>query len=60
MKPIRQATLQFLTHNELKALLAKAKQRSLRDFVMVLLAYPRTAGIGGMQHYEAKHRLGRR
>jgi site-specific recombinase XerD len=39
MKPIRQATLQFLTHNELKALLAKAKQRSLRDFVMVLLAY---------------------
>jgi site-specific recombinase XerD len=39
MKPRRQATLQFLTHNELKSLLAKAKQRSLRDFVMILLAY---------------------
>ncbi len=39
MKSRRQATLQFLTHNELKALLAKAKQRSVRDFVMILLAY---------------------
>ncbi len=35
----RQTTLQFLTHNELKALLAKAKQRSLRDFVMILVGY---------------------
>jgi site-specific recombinase XerD len=31
--------LQFLTQGELRALLAKAKQRGIRDYAMVLLAY---------------------
>ena len=35
----RQSTLKFLTQTELKALLDKAKRRSLRDYVMILLAY---------------------
>jgi len=35
----RQSTLNFLTQGELKALLIKAKQRDLRDYAMILLAY---------------------
>jgi len=35
----RQKTLQFLTQNELKALLNKAKTTSPRDYCMILLAY---------------------
>src|ERR1035441_830783 len=35
----RQSTLNFLTQNELKALLIKAKQTGLRDYAMILLAY---------------------
>lgn len=35
----RQQTLQFLTQNELKALLNKAKTESSRDYCMILLAY---------------------
>ena len=35
----RQKTLQFLTQNELKALLTKAKTESPRDYCMILLAY---------------------
>jgi type 1 fimbriae regulatory protein FimB len=35
----RQTTPQFLTKNELKALLDKAKKRSQRDYTMILLAY---------------------
>ena len=35
----RKETLQFLTQNELKALLIKAKQRDVRDYAMILLAY---------------------
>lgn len=35
----RQQTLQFLTQNELKALLNKAKTESPRDYCMILLAY---------------------
>jgi type 1 fimbriae regulatory protein FimB len=35
----RQTTIQFLTQNELKTLLNKAKLRSQRDYCMILLAY---------------------
>lgn len=35
----RQRSLQFLTQNELKALLTKAKTESPRDYCMILLAY---------------------
>lgn len=35
----RQSTLRFLTQGELKSLLLKAKQQSLRDYAMILLAY---------------------
>jgi len=35
----RKQTLHFLTQNELKALLNKAKQQSVRDYAMILLAY---------------------
>ncbi|HPF99354.1 MAG TPA: site-specific integrase [Kiritimatiellia bacterium] len=35
----RQETIQFLTHNELRALLDKAKRQSPRDYCMILLAY---------------------
>jgi type 1 fimbriae regulatory protein FimB len=35
----RQSTIRFLTQNELKALLDKAKKQSLRDYCMILLAY---------------------
>ncbi|HPG00217.1 MAG TPA: site-specific integrase [Kiritimatiellia bacterium] len=35
----RQETIQFLTHNELRALLDKAKKQSARDYCMILLAY---------------------
>lgn len=35
----RTETLTFLTQNEIKALLDKAKQSGARDFAMVLLAY---------------------
>ena len=35
----RQQTLQFLTQNELKALLNKAKTESIRNYCMILLAY---------------------
>ena len=35
----RSQTLQFLTHNELRALLDRAKRQSPRDYAMILLAY---------------------
>ena len=35
----RQSSLNFLTHNELKALLNKAKQKDFRTYAMLLLAY---------------------
>src|ERR1039458_9457988 len=35
----RSQSLQFLTQNELKALLGKAKKQSPRDHAMILLAY---------------------
>lgn len=35
----RSETLTFLTQNEMKALLDKAKQRGARDYAMILLAY---------------------
>jgi len=35
----RTKSLQFLTKAELKSLLSKAKQKSARDYAMILLAY---------------------
>ena len=35
----RQKTLSFLTQNEIKCLLTKAKEHSHRDYTMILLAY---------------------